>query len=260
MNENTNTEYIACLTATQKQILKDHLFPGDGLEAGAILLCGQRNGGERKKLIIREIHPIPYDQCSIRSPIQLKWSTELLVPLIEKAAKSNLAIVKIHSHPNECSNFSETDDYSDRDLFPSLHAWTDDDAPHSSMIMLQDGTFIGRVVDSSGQFHQMKSIHVIGDDLEFQFKTKNNFIPEFGRRTSQTFGEKTYNILKQLKIAVIGCSGTGSIVIEQLVRNSVGELVLVDPDELEEKNLNRILNATLGDAKKETPKVLLAVA
>jgi hypothetical protein len=42
---------------------------------------------------------------------------------------------------------------------------------------------------------------------------------------------------------VIGASGTGSIVLEQLARNCVGELVLVDPDHLERKNLNRILNA-----------------
>ncbi len=257
MNTNNPPEYIACLTATQKQILKNHLFPGDGLEAGAILLCGQRNGGERRKLIVREIHPIPYDQCSIRSPVQLKWSTELLLPLIKKAIQSNLAIVKTHSHPNEFFNFSEIDDFADRDLFPSLHGWTDNNATHSSMVMLQDGSFIGRMVDSSGQFYPMKSIHIIGDNLEFQFKTNIDSIPEFGKRTFQTFGEKTYNVLKQLKIAVVGCSGTGSIVIEQLVRNNVGELVLVDPDVLEEKNLNRILNATLRNAKDKTPKVQL---
>ena len=55
--------------------------------------------------------------------------------------------------------------------------------------------------------------------------------------------------------AVIGCSGTGSPVVEQLARLGVGRLVLVDPDCVEEKNLNRILNATREDAYLRRPKV-----
>jgi hypothetical protein len=47
---------------------------------------------------------------------------------------------------------------------------------------------------------------------------------------------------------VIGCSGTGSPVVEQLARLGVGRLILVDPDKIEVKNLNRILNATREDA------------
>jgi hypothetical protein len=58
-----------------------------------------------------------------------------------------------------------------------------------------------------------------------------------------------------MSIAVIGCSGTGSPVIEQLARLGVGRLVLVDPDRVEEKNLNRILNASREDAYLKRPKV-----
>lgn len=50
------------------------------------------------------------------------------------------------------------------------------------------------------------------------------------------------------KIDHIGNSGTGSIVVEQLGRLGVGEFVFVDPDAIEAKNLNRILNATSEDA------------
>ena len=54
---------------------------------------------------------------------------------------------------------------------------------------------------------------------------------------------------------MFGSGGTGSIIIELLVRNCVGQLVLVDDDIIEEKNLNRIVNSTLLDARKGTPKV-----
>ena len=74
-------------------------------------------------------------------------------------------------------------------------------------------------------------------------------------KMSQTFGGGTLDLLRNLRVGVIGCSGTGSIVIELLVRNCVGELVIVDNDILEEKNLNRIMNGTARDARAGRLKV-----
>ena len=53
---------------------------------------------------------------------------------------------------------------------------------------------------------------------------------------------------------MIGASGTGSPVIEQLMRLGVGELVR-DDDLTEDRNVNRILNSTMQDAAKQRPKV-----
>jgi hypothetical protein len=58
----------------------------------------------------------------------------------------------------------------------------------------------------------------------------------------------------QMRIGVIGCSGTGSIVIEQLKRLGVGELVLIDPDKIDTVNLNRIIGSTFEDAVKSVTK------
>jgi hypothetical protein len=51
-----------------------------------------------------------------------------------------------------------------------------------------------------------------------------------------------------LRVAVVGCSGTGSFVVEELARLGVGHIVLIDPDPVEEKNLNRIVNSSKEDA------------
>jgi tRNA A37 threonylcarbamoyladenosine dehydratase len=53
--------------------------------------------------------------------------------------------------------------------------------------------------------------------------------------------------LGRMSVCVIGVSGTGSIVAEQLVRLGVGEFILIDFDKLEERNLNRILNSSLAE-------------
>ena len=165
--------------------------------------------------------------------------------------------VKVHGH-RDCPRFSEFDDESDRALFPSVCAWTED-GPHVSAIILRDGRIVGREVDENGGFHPLLTINVVGDDLPFWTPdAQGSPVPGFGLRVAQTFGSGTYDRLRRLRVAVVGCSGTGSPVIEQLARNCVGTLVLVDPDRVEEKNLNRILNATMEDAWERRFKVEVA--
>jgi len=245
------------LTQSQHADLLAHLFPPDGCEAVAIALCGLRRGADRLRLLVREITSIPYEVCSDRQPDRVTWPTHVLPSLLEKARRRGLAVLKIHGHGHE-SPFSTIDDQADRALFPSIHTWTDGNV-HGSAIAYPNGRMIGRLVDSRGAFQPLSSVNVVGDDLSFWPSAANiGCVPEFARRIAQTFGSGTYDRLHRLRVAVVGCSGTGSPLIEQLARNCVGELVLVDPDCVEEKNLNRILNATIDDARQRRLKVDVA--
>src|SRR3546814_11825274 len=60
--------------------------------------------------------------------------------------------------------------------------------------------------------------------------------------------------LGRLSALVIGVSGTGSIVGEQLARLGLGRVPVVDFDRLDVKNLNRILNPRSADAAATRPK------
>ncbi len=82
-----------------------------------------------------------------------------------------------------------------------------------------------------------------------------NFETERTRRFEQSFGSKTFSILSMLKVGVIGVSGTGSPVAEMLYRLGVGELVLVDDDRIEIKNIGRIFNSAMQDALDSRYKV-----
>lgn len=74
-------------------------------------------------------------------------------------------------------------------------------------------------------------------------------------RQRQAFGELTNRRIRQLTVAVIGCSGTGSWVIEQLLRLGVARLVLVDPGKIQRRNLNRIVNSRACDVAELRAKV-----
>src|ERR1700689_4425457 len=57
------------MTGHQHDRLKQLLFPGDGKEAVAIVLCGRRDGDRRHRLVVRAIEEIPSRACSVRTPI-----------------------------------------------------------------------------------------------------------------------------------------------------------------------------------------------
>jgi hypothetical protein len=59
----------------------------------------------------------------------------------------------------------------------------------------------------------------------------------------------------RLTAMVVGVSGTGSICAEQINRLGFGHVKHVDFDVVEFKNLNRILNSRISDAKGRRPKV-----
>lgn len=243
------------LTQTDHAKLQHHLLPGDGLEAVAVALCGRRRSDSIHCLTVRSVVPIPYNECKVRTPDRVTWSTQRLIPLLEEASRDDLAILKVHSHPGGFPFFSEVDDESDKDLFNSVFGWTDSAFPHASAIMLPGGRMFGRAILPDGAFQSLDSILVPGDDVHFWMTEGGGAPPSFTQRHAQLFGSETIRRLRQLSIAVVGCSGTGSPVIEQLARLGVGRLVLVDPDRVEEKNLNRILNASREDAYLKRPKV-----
>jgi ThiF family/Prokaryotic homologs of the JAB domain len=249
------------LTEDQHAELKEHLFPGDGLEAVAFLACGRAAGAERHRLVVRSVHPIPHADCR-RTMTSVHWNGESIVPLMECAEVDGLSLVKVHSHPQGYAAFSTIDDMSDADLLPTIHSWVERDVPHGSAIMLPDGTIFGRYLWRTPDMAPLVHVNVAGPDLQFwrvddaeTAERTHQDSDGFGASQDQAFGEGTTRRLKKLKIGIVGASGTGSPTIEQLARLGVGELVIVDDDHIEHRNLNRILFATAEHADKKGLKV-----
>jgi hypothetical protein len=237
--------------------LQAHLFPGDQLEAVAVALCGRLELPGLTRLLVHEVVCIPHDEC-VRKHESVTWPVaRYLEPLLEKARKRGLSILKIHSHPTGFDRFSTRDDIADADLFGSVHGWFDDQRPHVSAVMLPDGEVFGRLhLFGQTQPTPLDKVLLAGDKIcLWEPNAPAVEVTTAGLRNAQAFGDGTYQILRRLKVGIVGCSGTGSPVIEQLARLSVGHLVLVDPDGVEEKNLNRILNATATDATVKRLKV-----
>lgn len=234
-------------------VICKHLFPEDGKEAIAFALCGRAQAGGRLIFTVKEILTIPYERCE-REEDYLHWKTEDVLPIMNKAMNQHMAIMRIHSHPGGWPHFSKFDLATDEEFFGSLmKGWCEDGLPHLSAIMLPSGKILGRVYYADGSAQDLDSALIVGERLRmtlYEDEQPEDIPPEEALRNIQAFGEGTYNTFKRLRIGVVGCSGTGCHVIEQLARLQVGELVLVDPDGIEARNLNRLIGTKKDDIGK----------
>lgn len=75
-------------------------------------------------------------------------------------------------------------------------------------------------------------------------ETEKKNVSEALERTALLFGENEVEYLKNKHVMVFGLGGVGGHACEALARSGIGEITLVDGDEVSESNLNRQMFAT----------------
>ena len=71
-------------------------------------------------------------------------------------------------------------------------------------------------------------------------------------RTEKLIGKEALKKLEKSKIIIYGIGGVGSFTVEGLVRAGIGNITLVDPDNISETNINRQIHSnikTVGKSK-----------
>ena len=77
-------------------------------------------------------------------------------------------------------------------------------------------------------------------------------INEKNSRTINLIGEENLNKLKNFRVAVFGIGGVGGFALEGLARSGIGEIDIIDSDDVDISNLNRqiiALENTIGMSK-----------
>lgn len=236
------------LTQVAHAQLLAHLFPGDGKEAAAVLVC-TRVPGPRVRLLVKDLVLVPHHACRRRTENSLTWPGELIEAAVDLAGPAGLSLILLHSHPTGYPDFSTVDDESDEDVIPCLQEAIA--ADHGSAVMLPDGRILARMYGANGDVTPVDLVSVAGQDLHFWWHDR---IPYPALRP-MAFTPDMSRELGRLTACVIGVSGTGSVTAEQVCRLGFGRVIGIDHDHVEEKNLNRILNTTLTDAKGAKAKV-----
>jgi len=80
-----------------------------------------------------------------------------------------------------------------------------------------------------------------------------------GDFSRQSFlGTGSEDILANARATIVGLSGGGSHVAQELAHVGVGHFRLIDPQEIDDSNLGRLVGATAKDVTNKTPKVRIA--
>lgn len=245
-----NAPSALAFSGIQHERLCAHLFPGDGLEAAAILLCS-RSAPPRVRLLVRDIVLVPHDACRVRRSDFIAWPGHYIEAALERAEAENLAVVLMHSHPGGLFAFSTADDDSDRLVLPSLIE--NHGSFHGSAIMVPGGAVRARCYDRELRAHPLALVTVAGHDLNYWWE--EDAVQGGPSLRPLAFTSGMTRELKRITAGFIGVSGTGSINAEQGCRLGFGRAKLIDFDRVECKNLNRILNSTLRDAHGRRLKV-----
>jgi len=180
------------------------------------------------------------------------------------AEKHRLAVGVIHSHPEGGAPFpSRIDD----DMDTYYARYFSDFAQGRPYISLILSVIEGKLVISGRVFWQDRWLildHTTAERMEIETwvggrpPASKNLELDRAARFASAFGEQALRRLRGATAAVIGAGGTGSVAIEVLARAGIGRLIIVDPDEIDRSNLERVHGSYPEDASKRTPKVIVA--
>lgn len=87
---------------------------------------------------------------------------------------------------------------------------------------------------------------------------KSSNRPELRLDRQSFLGEDSTSVLDACRVAIVGLGGGGSHIAQQLGHLGIGEFLLIDPDFVEETNLNRLVGATQEDVGKSASKTSVA--
>jgi molybdopterin/thiamine biosynthesis adenylyltransferase len=115
--------------------------------------------------------------------------------------------------------------------------------------------FSGFLEPENGAARRLDRVWIVGDRFRLtqSFDSARQTLSPIFQRNVAAFGHAIQQTLANLKVGIVGCGGTGSVVAEQLVRLGVRRLTLIDPDRLCESNVTRVYGSTAHDVGR--PKV-----
>jgi hypothetical protein len=231
-------------------------------EIGAIGLMGKRMiGATLREMIATEVLWPQPGEVVAESNSTLTFTSRYLRRAHIAVRKAGLAgVVTFHAHPLAVSevNFSWYDDEQEPLLVENLQElWP---ATLLSSVVLGANSQRGRLWLSAKQQLSAARLIVVGENV--QYLPLDGLSPKGAPKPSEIFdrasaltGSGALALLAEMTVAVIGASGTGSLVCELLARAGCKRILLIDHDIVKLVNLNRMLHATRDDAEYRRHKV-----
>lgn len=245
------------ITESDWQVARDHLLQDDD-EHAAVLLCGTvRPPGEPPVLMTRRVVLLGAgDVFTGAGGLHLEVAPLTIARLMKEARAAGLSLVFCHSHPFPApARPSPIDLATEAELCGRVGAGRLEGRALGGMV-------VGPADVSARVWHQ-------GQAAEARVVSVGSVLRRLDRHVSDAidlapfdrqillWGELGQRRLAATRLAVVGLGGTGSQVATQLAHLGACDVVLIDPDTVEESNLSRVVGSTptsVGASKVEVAR------
>jgi len=230
--------------------LRQHLFPGDGDEHGAVIVAGLAETSRGVRLLAREVFLAKDGIDYVPGTRGYRALTAKFVAEVSGyCAREKLCYLAVHCHGGRDEvSFSADDIASHERGYPALLDITCG-SPVGALVFAENAV-AGDIWTLSGRF-PLNYMTIIGSNISRLYpspQSRSRFSDPMYDRHSRIFGDAGQEIFSSLKVGIIGLGGGGSLINEWLSRLGVGHIVAIDFDRVDLTNLPRIVGASQMNA------------
>lgn len=190
------------------------------------------------------------------SPTSLKYSLRNLPPDFYRCENESLIFGFAHCHPLGGLEFSETDDKNEQVLLRALKNYSAGDSAELIALLWAKGRWLARRQSTRPSDSQQSYRHTLVHSHRVRaHPKKSDALGGWNNRQAAAFGKPFNDLLALLRVGIIGLGGTGSPLAHIAARSGVGQLVIVDGDDVSRSNLNRTAGYTASDIGKKKSQV-----
>jgi hypothetical protein len=223
----------------------------DRRETCAVLFT--KPGGNHRHLVFAG-GLVPEDAYHRRTKVGAELKPQYLVAISNQARRLGAGVVLVHTHPfaSGIPDFSPIDDAGEQPLAHFFHGLFPE-RRHFALVVGPDGAK-ARVLGAADAV----PLHFVGREVRSGELAAASAAAEIYDRQVRAFGSAGQTLLAGLKVAIVGAGGTGSVVAQELAHLGIHDFLLIDHDQIERSNLNRVAGATASSVGK--PKVDVTAA
>jgi len=255
------------LKESDYEALRGHLLRADGKERVVFLLLGERETDGAQELYgHRCLFPFDSDYTE-QHEMMVEPTAEYVLKTLSALADSRVpGYLHIHSHPfSERASFSDIDDRHLSGMRRSLENYFKalgkrDGHIFARMVWGQaEEGFTGECHAGDGSRSPIEEVRVVGERgirAISCFRTENenarnkDLIGERFQRQVRFLGEDGQRAIQATRLVICGVGGLGSSVVAAAKGMGFKNIAIIDPDVIEESNLNRFQGAGKGDIGK----------
>ncbi|MFC5861783.1 ThiF family adenylyltransferase [Acidicapsa dinghuensis] len=227
--------------------------------AGVLLVRVLEASDGSRRLLGRAVRWVPEHEYIKQETYGLVIPSTGYVAALAHAEKDGDTAIWFHTHPgwNGTPIPSRHDHEVDRQIADLFRIRTGSSF-YGTLIVSprpEGCVFTGTLQHETDPAEPIERLWVVGDrwKLVSSLDSDTETMPAIFDRNIRAFGPAMQQALSDLRVAIVGCGGTGSSVAEQLVRLGVRKFTLIDGDTVSESNVTRLYGSTLDDVGK--PKV-----